>query len=210
MGLAITTYPVEAQILALLSINEMKESLRISYAKEDDLIKRCILAAYDWLAGENGWLNRSVLETGWTLTVDSFASRIELPRAAPALAVSSVNYSVDGSMTAVGGTVYRTQLNGKYGYGYIALKTDQAWPTDGDVQDDAVQIVYTAGMGDGTGANVKTKYPALHKAMALLAGDYFRNREDTFTDIRIVEIDRKIVNGVNRVAGRYRFMNNHG
>lgn len=209
MGLEIKTPPSETQILALLSVQEMKESLRISYTKEDNLIRRAILSAYDWLAGENGWLNRSVLETEWSLTVDRLTSPIELKRGAPVMSVSSFSYQVGGVATPVSDTLYRLQQTGKFGFGYIALKQGQRWPTGGDIHDDAIEIIYKAGMADGTGAGVKAKHPALHKAMALLAGDYFRNREDTFTDIRIVEIDRKVVNNVQRVAGRYRFMNNH-
>lgn len=209
MGLVMNALPAEAEILALLSVAELKASLRIGHSNEDALIKDCILAAYDWLAGEAGWLNRSVIATTWTLTAPAFSSRLELPRAAPAIAVASIKYLLEGVQETLDTDVYKVQLTGQYGWGYVTLAYDQEWPSGIDIDPEAVEIIYSAGMG-ATGAAVRTKYPAMHKAMALLAGDYFRNREDTFTDIRMVEIDRKIVNGVNRVAGRYRFMNNHG
>lgn len=203
-----TTVPLPAQVLALCSVAEMKENLRISYAKEDALIERCIYAAYDWLAGENGWLNRSVLTTGWTVTLPAFASSIELPKP-PAVTVGTFTYLVDGVATTVPADLYKFTIRGMYGFGRINKLYGASWPLDGDTDPDSLVVTYTAGMADGTGAGVKAKYPALHKAMALLAGDYFRNREDTVFDAK-GEIDRRILNGVNRVAGRYRFMNNHG
>lgn len=204
----ISTVPLKAEILALCSVAEMKESLRISYTKEDQFIERCILAAYDWLAGENGWLNRSVISTGWTLTLPTFIASIELPKP-PAISVGAFTYLLDDVATAVPADLYKFTVRGAYGFGRINKVAGASWPIGGDDDPDAIVVTYTGGMADGTGAGVKAKYPSLHKAMALLAGDYFRNREDTFNDVLKVEIDRKIVNGVNRVAGRYRFMNNH-
>lgn len=204
-----TTAPSSAQILALCTVAEMKESLRISYTKEDALIERCILAAYDWLAGENGWLNRSVITTGWTLTLPAFVSSIELPKP-PALTVGTFTYLVDGVATTVPADLYKFTIRGPYGFGKINKVYGASWPTDSDVDPDSLVVTYTAGMADGTGAGARAKYPSLHKAMALLAGDYFRNREDTYNDVLKVELDRKILNGVNRVAGRLRFMNNYG
>lgn len=209
MGLSIETFPAKTEILALLTVAEMKENLRISYNKEDNLIERCILAAYDWLAGEQGWLNRSVLATTWKLTSPAFADRTELKRAAPALGVTSVKYLASGVQQTADSSIYGLYKTGPSGFAELYRRSGQAWPTGIDVNPESVEILYTAGLADGTGVEVRKKHMALHKAMALLAGDYFRNREDTFTDIRMVEIDRKIVNGVNRVAGRYRFMNNH-
>ena len=210
MGWTLETYPADNQILALLSVAEMKENLRISYVKEDELIKRCILAAYDWLAGSNGWLNRSILGTTWKWTGPAFSNDLELPWAAPAISLTSFTYLLGGVATAVPVGTYQLIKSGANGFARIKKRAGETWPTDGDIDDEAIAITYVAGLADGTGAAVRTKHMALHKGMALLAGDYFRNREDTFTDIRMVEIDRKIVNGVNRVAGRYRFMNNHG
>lgn len=208
MALTIAALPAENQILGLLSVAEMKENLRIGYTKEDELIKRCILAAYDWLSGENGWLRRAIIATDFTLTLPAFSSQIELPRP-PLRSVTTVKYRVDGTLTLLDSAVYRVRKQTD-GFSYIGLGIDQEWPTTVDRDDgEAIEIVFSAGMAD-TGANAKAKYPSLHKAMALLAGDYFRNREDTFTDIRMVEINRKIVNGVSRVAGRYRFRNDYG
>ena len=206
MGHSITTMPIKAEILKLCTVAEMKENLRISYTKEDELIERSILAAYDWLAGEQGWLNRSILPTTWTMTLPAVAT-VELPMAAPAISLTSFTYLVGGVATPVPPASYVLSKAGTLSYARLSLANGATWPTDADVHPEGVEIVYVAGMAADADA-VRAKYFGLHKAMALLAGDYFRNREDTFTDIRMVEIDRKVVNGVNRVGGRYRFMNN--
>ncbi len=202
MAAFILTPPDPSEILDMLSIAKMKENLRISYGNEDDFIRDCILEAYDHMAGEKGWLNRSVITTTWVLRAPAFAANFELPKP-PAVAIGSVKYLASGTLQTLSAPNYYLQTNGTFGFGY--LTPSGSWPTGLDQNPDAVEITYTAGYG--TGEEVREKHPALVKAMKLLAADYFRHREDTFTDIRMVEIDRSVVNNAKVVAGRYKLYN---
>lgn len=223
MGLTLTTAPSSSDILALLSVAKLKANLRISHTAEDDLIADCIQEAYDWLAGEHGWLNRTLLTSTWTMTLPGFkravyrndrdgrpvtewipTSVISLPKP-PAISLTSLKYLVDGVYTDVDADLYVEKIDDTFGT--INLANLAAWPTDGDVDPSAIQIVYTAGYGDA--ATIIEKHPAIVKALKLLASDYYRHREDTMVDIRMVEIDRKVINGVQRVAGRYRIPNSY-
>lgn len=199
------TIPVDPdEVLAMVSVAQMKESLRISYTKEDDFIRDCILEAYDWLAGPQGWLNRQVISTGWALSLTEFASVIEIPLT-PLTGISSIGYFVSAAPQTVATSVYGVVNKGANGLGYVYLKSGEEWPTTYDTGPQAITVNAMIGMGDGE--TVRNNHPALVKALKLLAGDYFRIREDTFTDIRMVEIDRKVVNNVERVAGRYKLFN---
>lgn len=202
MGLTLVEGPSRSDILQMLSVAKMKESLRISYAKEDGLIEDCIVEAYDWLAGEKGWLNRAVISSTYALSMPAFISRIPIP-VAPVSSIGSVKYLSGGVLSTVATDVYYLQRLASNGFGTLLLNPEKAWPAPVDANPDAVTVQFSVGMGDGS--DVREKAPALVKALKLLAGDYFRNREDTFTDIRVVEIDRTIVNDVEKVAGRYKY-----
>lgn len=218
MNLVLDTAPAKAEILALLSAAQLKASLRISYSIEDALVEDSILEAYDWLAGVNGWLNRSVLTTKWVLKLPGFRRRyatspttfgwqhtreLILPKP-PLVSIESVKYLSSGVLTTLDEADYNTVLGD--GFGKIHLGYGKSWPTV-DTHPEGVEIAYTAGYGDATA--ILEKHRALVKGLKLLAGDYFRNREDTYSDKRNIEVNRKIINGVVRVAGRYRLMNHH-
>lgn len=222
MGLQIVTRPTKAEILALLPTATLKANQRIIHSKEDALLEDAIVEAYDWLAGENGWLNRSVLTTSWKLTLPMFgkqvsrlsygrpvyvweqSSSIVLPRP-PLVTVTSIKYLVDGVQTTLATDQYVVDTSGLHGVVHLADGED--WPDDVDTHPEAVEIIFSAGYG--TGAEVAAAHPGIVRGLKTLAGDYFKHREDTFTDIRMVEIDRKVINGVTRSAGRYRIVNSH-
>jgi hypothetical protein len=201
---SLITMPTESEVLAMYSVAEMKSALRISHNVEDDYMKSCIMAAYDWLAGPAAWLNRPILNTAYKLYLTSFADVAEIP-STPFISATSLKYYADGVLTTVPTSVYGTRISGPLSYGSLYLKTGQVWPSPYDTGFASIELEYLAGFG--TGADVKAKHPALVRALSILANDYFRNREDTFVDIRMVEIDRRIVNNVEIVAGRYKIYN---
>lgn len=194
------TPPTKGDILSLVSVAEMKTSLRISHTKEDSFIETCILAAYDWLSGDHGWLRRRILPVSTAYTLSAFTDPIVLP-GEDVQGVTSVRYLLDGDYETVATSVYDVVPAGRWG-SQIVLRPGQSWPTTIDESPDAVSIAYTAGIASA--ATIKSNHTALIRAIMILAGDYFRNREDTYTDIRVVEINRTIINDVKRTAGGYK------
>lgn len=225
MGLTVVNYPDADDVLGILSVADMKLQMRISHDAEDAYFRRCILAAYDWLANpENGWLNRAILTTTYRMTLPGFVKQqvytdretggpayrwiptnsIVLPM--PTLqTVGSVKYLVDGTPTTLDTPGYVVTQDGLFGK--IHLASGASWPTGFDVNPNAVTIEYTAGYGDAD--TIKERCPGLVQAMSLLAGDAYRNREDTYAEPRLVAVNRKIMNGVQFYAGRYRIINRH-
>lgn len=210
------------EVLAIVSVAMLKKNLRISHNKEDDIAKQSILAAYDWLANPTlGFLNRALLTQSYSISLPGFtrpetysnrgepavrfipSSILMLPKP-PLVSVESVQYLTGGVMTMLATDQY--VVNKKGMFGNVSLGYQLSWPTV-DVAQESVQINYTAGYGDGE--TVQLKCPGIVQAMLLLAGDAFRNREDTYAEPRLVAVNRKIINGVQRYAGRYRIMNRY-
>ena len=58
------------------------------------------------------------------------------------------------------------------------------------------------------GSHDADKVPkAIQRGLRYLAGYFWMNRNASFEDTRVTAIDRKIVFGLEAIAGRYRFMN---
>lgn len=219
--------PSSAEILALLSVAELKANERIVHSAEDTIFEDCILEAYDWLAGASGWLGRSVLTETWTCKLPGFqaiefgsdsSSRptiewvdtgvILLPRPALASLVSVKYRDEDNVLTTlsdasvsppVTSSVFHVVTGGTFGM--LALASGEEWPVTYD-RPDAVEIKYTTGFGNG--AAVKATHRSLVKALKLLAGDFYQNREATYAEPRLVQVNRAIINGVEKLAGQYR------
>jgi hypothetical protein len=219
MNLTLTTAPTEAEILALLTVAELKANMRIVHSSQDTLIEQCILEAYAYLDGRDGWLNRAILTQQWTLKLPGFVKprltsdldgrpgtewidtdQIDLPL--PRLqSVQSITYvDEDGATQTFSSTKYHVAV-GEY-RGYIVLKSGESWPTVAEDHPEAVTIAYTAGYG--AAAAVKTHARGIVRGLKVLASDFFRNPEDTYAEPRLVAVNRKIINGLEKVAGRYR------
>lgn len=218
--------PTPAEILAMLSVAELKANERIVHTIEDSIFEDCILEAYDWLAGASGWLGRSVLTETWTCKLPGFqaiefgsdsssrptitwvgADVLKLPRPKMATLVHVKYRDADNVLTTlynaaasppVTSSVFHAVIGGTFGM--LALASGQSWPVTYD-RPDAVEIKYTAGFGDG--ASVKANHRSLVKALKLLAADFYQNREDTYAEPRLVQVNRAIINGVENLAGQY-------
>lgn len=221
MNLKLITAPSEAEILELVSVADLKENLRIVHTKEENLIRECILEAYAWLDGRYGWLNRAILTQEWELTNPGFTVRqsysdergmpqyryvptnvMEIPLS-PLGEVLSVGYVTGGVSTVLPGESYTVRTSPLVGT--ISRAANVSWPQIDSGSD--VTIRFKAGWGDA--AAVKANARGIIKAIRLLASDTYRNREDTYAEPRLVAVNRKIMNGLERTAGRYRIVNNH-
>lgn len=216
MDLQCITPPDDAEVLNILSVAEFKREMRIAYVKEDAVAEDCIREAYGHFDGEDGWLRRALLTQTWELTLPGWVKQkfnrdrdgdpvmewvptneIILPLP-PLQSVTSVKYYASGVLTTFDAASYTVTKTGLFGR--IRLAHNVTWPTGLDTRPDSVTIRFVAGYG--AGADVKKLKP-LRKAIKLLAGDGFRNREDTYAEPRLVAVDRKIKNGVQFYAGRY-------
>lgn len=234
MNLEALSHPTDAEILALVSVAEIKENLRILHSREDDRIRRAILDAYSFLSGRSGWFNRTILTQTWRLWLPGFQNlhwsigdtgvlvetwsgtdRIELPLP-PLQSVDSVRYyDEDGDLNTlyepaasapVTTSVFRVNTTALFGTLYLANL--QVWPNTLSKSDQAVEVIYTAGYG--TAAEIKAQERGICRTLAVLAADYYQNPTDTFVEPRAIQVNRKVINGMERAGGRYRIFNNHG
>lgn len=224
MGLVVVTPPSEADILGVLSVAELKLNMRVSHSVEDNVFKDSIIAAYDKLAGaEFGWLNRTLLTTTYKLVLPGFVKQqtysdatiggpavryvptsvIELPKP-PLVSVSGITYRLSGTPTTLDPAEYVVSASDLFGT--VGLAYNSSWPSTIDTHPEAVEISFTAGFGNSAAVKAKA---GIVQALKLLAGDAYRNREDTYAEPRLVAVDRKIRNGVQFWAGGYRIENKH-
>lgn len=217
-----TVAPDQAEILNIVSVAGLKANLRIQHTNEDAFIQDCLLEAYDFFDGPDGWLRRAIITQTWQMSLPGFMSRqfysdngkpmyrwvpsscIEIP-VPPLQSVTSIGYMVDGSYETLPTSSYDV-VTGTL-FGTVSLKSGMSWPTGIDTSPAAVRIEFVAGYGNG--AAVLEQARGIAKCIKLLASDAFRNREDTYAEPRLVAVNRKIINGLERFGGRYRIRNDH-
>lgn len=161
MSLQRTTPPsIEPVTLA-----EAKVFLRVDVADDDALIGTSITAAREQCEQR---LRRTLITSGWTLKLDSFAGLGELPMA-PAQAVTSIAYiAADGSAATLDSSAYTLDKDSEP----ARIAPVDVWPDTAD-QLNAVTVVYTAGYGDTAD---KVPQP-IHSWLLLAIGDLSANRE---------------------------------
>ena len=228
-NLSLVTAPSEAEILVLVPIATIKENLRIKHSLEDNRISRAILDAFAYFDGDYGYLRRSVLTSSWKLTLPGFqkpaacsgddgvvrtvwipTTSIDIPLP-PLQSIDTIRYrdlagdwqtfyAPADSMPVLAPTIHISAGGGAFGR--IDLLDGKDWPTSG-VYPDAIEITFTAGYGIAADVNLKAR--GIPRAIAVLAADFYMNPIDTRDDVRNIVVNRKIANGIERSAGRYRF-----
>lgn len=163
--LALTTPPGAGAV----TLEEAKAHLRVTHTEEDELIARLAKAA---TAEAEKFTRRSILQQGWTLTLDGFpagSAPIELPRP-PVTAVGSLVYD-DGD----GGTDLAAEhvLIPDPVTPRVQPPAGAEWPAGIDGVG-SVRIAYTAGY-----AAASADLPEdLRQAIFLIVGRYYAFRED--------------------------------
>lgn len=152
-----------------VTVEEVKEQLRIDSDDEDALLARLISVARRH--GETV-LRRSFISTTWRMKLDYFPRGITLTRA-PVISVESITYlDVAGDSQTLSSGVY--SLNADDEPARIVLAYGQSWPSVRDILR-AVTITFVAGYGT-TAADV----PETIRHWILLAvGQLYENREMT-------------------------------
>ncbi|MBL4869163.1 MAG: phage head-tail connector protein [Pseudomonadales bacterium] len=183
MPLTLVTPPASEPML----LGEVKSDLRIDDDDNDLFLEGLIVVARDFAESET---NRALISQTWDLNGDCFVPEVMLPK--PGLiSVDSISYvDADRIVQVLDSSVY--QVDAVSLPGRIRPAFDQQWPTTRK-QMNAVTIRFTCGYGS------RLQVPrGIKKAMVLLIGHYFKNREET-TDKK----QYTLPNGVSALLGPY-------
>ena len=153
---------------------EAKSHLNVTTSDDDTYIDALVAASRQ---KTESYLNRSLITQTWNLYLNTFETKIILPRA-PIQSVSSVKYiDADGVEQTLSTDVYTVDTDAEPGQIYLAY--DQSWP-DIRTMEKAVNVEYIAGYG------LAADVPQLIKqAMLLLVGHYYERREETIVGTTI-------------------------
>lgn len=162
MGLTITPPELEP-----VTVDEMRDHLRIDSTDEDGLIAGMISAAREAC---EVYTHRQFMQTTLVYTADYFCRKIELPRP-PLVSVQAVKYlDTDGTLQTLATSQYRVITDSLIGF--IQPAFGVSWPAVYSVSN-AVTVEYTAGYGDAI-EDVPNK---IRQAIKLMAADLFERRE---------------------------------
>jgi len=153
-------------VIAVLTVEELKEHLRIDIADEDALIKGYIAAATKMVEED---AEVALMSQTWALYLDEFPDVIELQRL-PVSGVTSIAYlDSSGVSQTQSASTYRVDAAGSPGR--VTKAYGQAWPTTYPVSN-AITVTFTAG------ASTRDAVPEIAKqAIRLLVGHWYRSRE---------------------------------
>lgn len=154
-----------------VTLAEAKAHLRVDTSDDDTYIGTLVTASREWV---EQYLNRTLVNTQWTMRLDSFPYEIELPR--PPVSASGTTTAVTLTYTLGTGTTatlstssYRVDRNSTPGV--VRQLRESSWPANIDDYN-AVTVTWWAGYG-ATGSSVPA---AIRHAMLMLIGHWYENR----------------------------------
>lgn len=150
-----------------VTLAEAKAHLNIFETSRDTYITTLIKVARQWC---EEYLQRSLIDTTWELTLDAFPTAIKLPRPR-ARSVTSVKY-VDQSGVQQTLSAPSYTLDNKNEPGWIVPAYGYSWPSTRD-QVNAVEVVFVSGFG----ANAASVPEPIRQWVLLAIGTMFDNRE---------------------------------
>lgn len=167
-----------------VTVAEAKAHLRVDTSDDDTYIGTLVTAARQWV---EEYLDRSLVNTQWTMRLDSFPYEIELPR--PPIATSgtttavSVTYTLGSEATATLSTAsYRVDRNSTPGV--VRQLRSGTWPANLDDYN-AVTVTWWAGYG-ASGSSVPA---AIRHAILMLVGHWYEFRSSVLTGSISKEIE---------------------
>ena len=172
------TVPAEPVTLAYA-----KNHLRVDISDDDTLIGNLITAAREYA---EIFCARSIVQHTYRADLANFYDIMELPLG-PVQVISSIKYYDTASpsvLQTLSTAVYALHKDCVY------RNNGQSWPSVGTGRPDAVQITYKTGYSDlaspeDTVANVPLALG--DRALLLLVGDYYENREGQSGSRQLVE-----------------------
>lgn len=198
-----------AQKLEIVSVADLREHNRIFNNYEDGLLEGYLEAAYDFLAGEDGWLGKCCLVPE---TFEAYFPTLRLSWELPMRPVADLAtfqvMDASGAYSAGDATRYRLALTNPFrllqsagGPPYpTVIRTGTSTPDPW-----AYKVTFTAGFGT-TSESVPS---GIRHAILMLAGHLYQNREATFSDTRITSVSREVQFGLRNLAGLHRIEPDH-
>lgn len=163
-----------------ITLEEVKEALRIDHSDEDPWLKSLISAATRYVERVS---SRQLINATYRLSLDSFPDfEIRLPKP-PLSSITTVAYvNTAGSSTTVSSTAYDVDTYSEPGR--LTPSFNDTWPATRN-EINAVNITYVAGYG-AAASNV----PATTKhALKLLIAHWNENREAVLTGVASKEVE---------------------
>lgn len=154
-----------------VTLTEAKAHLRVDTSDDDAYIGTLITAARQWV---EEYLDRTLVNTQWTMRLDAFPFEIELPRppisAAGITTAVAVTYTLgDDSTTTLSTSSYRVDRMSTPGV--VRQLRNGTWPANLDDYN-AVSVTWWAGYG-ASGASVPA---AIRHAILMLCSHWYENR----------------------------------
>lgn len=161
-----------------ISVAEAKANMQITHDEHDGTIGDMIAGAVGHLDGYSGVLGRALVEQTWVLHLDHFPTtpnqRIRLPLP-PLIGVEEIAYiDPDGVDQVLDAGLYkvlageRSQVEPAYGETWPATRRESR----------AVSIKFTCGWAvPAVAATWPTKFAPIRRALLLIVGDLYENRE---------------------------------
>ncbi len=159
-----------------VTLDEMKDHLRITHTDDDQYINALCLAATSWA---EKFQNRTYVKRPRTMVLDKFPTVIR-PKYPPLISVTSIVYiDTNGTSQTLAASEYRVDTVTEPGR--ITEAYEVTWP---DIRDltNAVTITYVAGYGTEAKVPDEVKH-----AIKLMVGHLYEHRE------AVSEIDMNMV-----------------
>ncbi len=172
-----------------VTVQEVKQQLRVDSTAEDQLIGRYISAAQEYLEGPYG-IGVLLGTQKWTAYFDRFYGIIRLPLY-PVQSIDEITYvDQDGATQVLDSGEYRVDLIGNPAR--ITTEYNVTWPVTRAREPNAVAIKFTGGW---------SSIPEdLRQAVVLLASHMYEMRQPVVTGTTTIQVPL----GLEAILGKYR------
>jgi uncharacterized phiE125 gp8 family phage protein len=188
----------------VVTVPEIRRHARITDTGEDRQIAEDIEAAYDFLAGPDGWLGRcSLLTEEWIAYVGHPDIRREftLPMRPFREFVGFDFRQSDGTYLPVSPSIYL--YDNLTGFARFARSALEPWPYFGTPHDRAYRFRFRSGFG-----TTRESIPSpIRKSIKMLAAHWFNQRETIGSEGRTP--GKEVEYGLKALCGRYRIGPDH-
>ena len=152
-----------------VTLQEVKDHIRVDVADDDALISALITAAREHIDGRDGWLGRAINTQTWDCYFDCFPSSGVIPLPiAPVQSITSIKYiDTDGAQQTLSSADYSLGADLNWSP-RVVLGWNKSWPSIRPVQD-AVTVRVVAGYS--------TVPRPICQALLLLIGHWHEHRE---------------------------------
>ncbi len=131
-----TVYELVSAAAAPVVLADMKTYMTVTHGLHDELIQEFIDSATEY--GEK-YSGRDFRVKSWKVLLDEFEDRICLRRS-PVDSITTVKHLVSDVLTLVPSIVYYLKKGTQFSE--ILLQDGQTWPTDTDLREQAIEIVF--------------------------------------------------------------------